>query len=250
MDEKISAKKMISRLIIFMVVAILVTTSLIFIKNSSNNDDIKNENKVNNNVKSGDKVNNESSDKVLGTRKNQKYNQNDLKLIKTQVQEEGLEYTSIRISGLKNKEIENRINEDIAREEENLKQIVLNSEMGEYDSRYLTEYENANFSNVLSLSLYGSKYGSNSRNEVNESRFLNYDLTTGNRLELEDLFVPGADIDLYVRNGIYTDLLSDIFYEKGVLYDPEYWESGEYTYVISEIDEMKFLKEFTKYKNY
>lgn len=234
-EDNVNVKKMIIGIIIFAIIAVLVTIMMITINNSLTNND-ENENVI-------------AKENVIGTRKNQKYNQNDLELIKTQVQEEGLEYTSIRISGLKNKEIENRINEDIAREEENLKQIVLNSEMGEYDSRYLTEYENANFSNVLSLSFYGSKYGSNSRNEVNESRFLNYDLTTGNRLELEDLFVPGADIDLYVRNGIYTDLLSDIFYEKGVLYDPEYWESGEYTYVMSEIDEMKFLKEFTKYKN-
>ena len=97
---------MISRLIIFMVVAVLVTTSLIFIKNSSNNADIKNENKVDNDVKSGDKVNNESSDKVLGTKRTQKYNQNDLEFIRTQVQRNDGEHTiSIRISGLKNKEI-------------------------------------------------------------------------------------------------------------------------------------------------
>lgn len=214
MDEKISAKKMISRLIIFMVVAVLVTTSLIFIKNSSNNADIKNENKVDNDVKSGDKVNNESSDKVLGTKRTQKYNQNDLEFIRTQVQRNDGEHTiSIRISGLKNKEIENKINEDIAREEKNVGTVI-------------SEGVSANFSNVLSLCIDGSEC----------DNYLNYDLTTGNRLEIEDLFVPGASIDLYVKNAVSIYLQKEELEGELIEYDQKY-------------DELKYLEWVEKYNS-
>ena len=101
-EDNVNVKKMIIGIIIFAIIAVLVTIMMITINNSLTNND-ENENVI-------------AKENVIGTRKNQKYNQNDLELIKTQVQEEGLEYTSIRISGLKNKEIENRINEDIARE--------------------------------------------------------------------------------------------------------------------------------------
>lgn len=240
MDDKVSTNKIIISLIVFAIISITITAILIIQKNNTS--------APNQEITSGDVNIAVKHDKIIGTKINQKYNQNDLEIIETQMQEDGLEYVSIRISGLKNKEIENKINEDIAREEASLKENVLSNEMGEYDSRYLNEYVNANFSNVLSLALYGSKYGSNSRNQLNESRYLNYDLTTGNRLKLEDLFVPGADIDLYAQNSIYKELLHDTFSEKGVFFDPQYWESGECTYVVDEIDELKFIKEFNKYK--
>lgn len=240
MDDKVSTNKIIISLIVFAIISITITAILIIQRNNTS--------APNQEITSGDVNIAVKHDKIIGTKINQKYNQNDLEIIETQMQEDGLEYVSIRISGLKNKEIENKINEDIAREEASLKENVLSNEMGEYDSRYLNEYVNANFSNVLSLALYGSKYGSNSRNQLNESRYLNYDLTTGNRLKLEDLFVPGADIDLYAQNSIYKELLHDTFSEKGVFFDPQYWESGECTYVVDEIDELKFIKEFNKYK--
>ena len=240
MDDKVSTNKIIISLIVFAIISITITAILIIQKNNTS--------APNQESTSGDVNIAVKHDKIIGTKINQKYNQNDLEIIETQMQEDGLEYVSIRISGLKNKEIENKINEDIAREEASLKENVLSNEMGEYDSRYLSEYVNANFSNVLSLAFYGSKYGSNSRNQLNESRYLNYDLTTGNRLKLEDLFVPGADIDLYAQNSIYKELLHDTFSEKGVFFDPQYWESGECTYVVDEIDELKFIKEFNKYK--
>lgn len=240
MDDKVSTNKIIISLIVFAIISITITAILIIQKNNTS--------APNQGSTSGDVNIAVKHDKIIGTKINQKYNQNDLEIIETQMQEDGLEYVSIRISGLKNKEIENKINEDIAREEASLKENVLSNEMGEYDSRYLSEYVNANFSNVLSLAFYGSKYGSNSRNQLNESRYLNYDLTTGNRLKLEDLFVPGADIDLYAQNSIYKELLHDTFSEKGVFFDPQYWESGECTYVVDEIDELKFIKEFNKYK--
>lgn len=240
MDDKVSTNKIIISLIVFAIISITITAILIIQKNNTS--------APNQEITSGDVNIAVKHDKIIGTKINQKYNQNDLEIIETQMQEDGLEYVSIRISGLKNKEIENKINEDIAREEASLKENVLSNEMGEYDSRYLSEYVNANFSNVLSLALYGSKYGSNSRNQLNESRYLNYDLTTGNRLKLEDLFVPGADIDLYAQNSIYKELLHDTFSEKGVFFDPQYWESGECTYIVDEIDELKFIKEFNKYK--
>lgn len=235
-EDYVSAKKTFIGIAIFTIVAVMITTIII---NSS----------LTNNTRKNEENNTINKEKVIGTKNNQKYNQNDLKFVKTKIQDDGLEYTSIRISGLKNKNVENKINEDIEKEEQNLKQLILKSEIGEYDSKYLVEYENANFSNVLSLFICGSKYGSNFRNNLNEFRYLNYDLTTGDRLELEDLFLPGTNIDIYAQNSIYESLMKEKFSEKNIFFNPEYWEDGRCTYVMNEIDELEFIKEFNIYKS-
>lgn len=248
MKKEVDLKKFVIGIVAFIVIAVLVTAVMIFTKNSLDTNYYGRNSGDNDITNSSNVPNTGNKDKVIGTKKNQKYNQNDLEFIKTQVVDGELEYESIRISGLKNKEIENKINADIIAVENELKQIVLENP-NEYDVKYLNEYVNASFSNVLSLAFYGSKYGSNNRNEVNEQRVLNFDLTTGNKLKLEDLFLPGADIDLYVQNSMYGSFLYNSFSESGVFFDPTYWESGECTYIMNEIDELEFIKEFNEYKN-
>ena len=64
-----------------------------------------------------------SSDEVVGTKRNQKYNQNDLEIIETVNNGTDVLYssTSVRVSGLKNKEIENRINNELANAEQSVR---------------------------------------------------------------------------------------------------------------------------------
>lgn len=257
MKKEVDLKKFVIGIIAFIVIAVLVTAVMIFAKNglnigyydkdSGDNGGSGDSEIINPSNKPNTDNTNESKEKIIGTKRNQKYNQNDLEFVKTKVVDGELEYESIRISGLKNKEIENKINADIAEVENELKQIVLENP-NEYDAKYLNEYEDASFSNVLSLSFYGSKYGSNNRNQVNEHRVLNFDLTTGNKLKLEDLFLPGTNIDMYAQNKMYANFLYYKFSESGVYWDNNYWESGEYTYVMNEIDELEFIKEFNEYK--
>lgn len=249
MKKEVDFKKFITGILIFIIIAVLITSAMIIVKNSSDTNNYEKENEITNPISTPENDNHSNNNfQIIGTKKNQKYNQNDLEIIKTQVVDGELEYESIRISGLKNKEIENKINTDIAEVENELKKIILENP-NEYDAKYLVEYESANFSNVLSLEFYGSKYGSNNRNSIYENRTLNFDLTTGNKLKLEDLFLPGTDIDLYAQDTIYSSFLHNKFSESGIFFNPNYWESGECTYVMNEIDELEFMKEFSEYKN-
>lgn len=233
--EKVDIKKMFLVLCGFTICAVLITSLLIFLKI----------NRLSTNYKDNE---NAFNIEIVGTKKNQKYNQNDLKIINENVKYKELEYQSLRISGLKNKEIENKINAEFADVENNFRERVL-AASGENSNMYLTSYVNANYSNILSVSFYASKSNSNYRNEINIHKFLNYDLTTGNQIKIEDIFVPNVDIDLLVQNYIYQEKLHEKFSESNIFFNSEYWEDGKLNYLVGEIDELDFMNEFLKYKN-
>lgn len=223
-------KKTIIGLIVFTIVAVSITTVLII-----------EENKIKNVTPNIPK---EEIETEIGTKRNQKYNQNDLEIIRKNV--DGIvEYQSIRISGLKNKEIENKINNEIAQTEEEFVNLLSNFEAGEH--KYINEYVVANFSNILSISMEASSYSS--FDSIEKEKYLNYDLTTGNKIELKDLFLPNADIDGYAREYIYKDALHEAFSKTNVFFDDKYWKDGKCTYFTNELDEANYIKRFTRYKN-
>ena len=236
--KEVSIKKLVVLLSSFIVIAVMITTALIMTNKAGSFTD----------VSSGEEKNKSNHERVIGTKKNQKYNQNDLKIIYQDTNYEGLEYKTLRINGLKNKEIENKINKELEEiEDEIRKQLV--SASGEQENAYLSSNVNANYSNILSVTFYGSKSDSNYVPQINIEKFLNYDLTTGNKIKLEDLFLPGTDIDLYAQNDIYKQKLHDSFSKKNIFFNPDYWQSGELQYVLDEVDEIDFIKQYNKYKN-
>lgn len=239
--KEVSIKKLIMFLISFIVVAVAVTAVLIAINKNNNI------NSSSTNYTSGEK-NNNGYEKIIGTKKNQKFNQNDLEIIRENAKYDVLEYQTIRINGLKNKEIENKINKELEEIEDDFRQRVI-AAPGENGNMYLSSFVTANFSNILSITFYGSKADSNYRNEVNIHKFLNYDLTTGNEIKIEDLFLPGTDIDMYAQNVIYKNELHEKFSEKDIFFNQDYWQSGELQYVLDEIDEADFMKKYNLYKN-
>lgn len=236
--KEVSIKKLVVLLSSFIVIAVMITTALIMTNKAGSFTD----------VSSGEEKNKSNHERVIGTKKNQKYNQNDLKIIYQDTNYEGLEYKTLRINGLKNKEIENKINKELEEiEDEIIKKLV--SASGEQENAYLSSNVNANYSNILSVTFYGSKSDSNYVPQINIEKFLNYDLTTGNKIKLEDLFLPGTDIDLYAQNDIYKQKLHDGFSKKNIFFNPDYWQSGELQYVLDEVDEIDFIKQYNKYKN-
>lgn len=93
-------------------------------------------------------------------------------------------YSYPKISGLKNKEIENKINEDIR---SNL--IDLINREGIANATI-----NASFSNILSVKILTNTGGIYSG--------LNYDLNTGNKIQFEDLFVKSTPIKAILANSL------------------------------------------------
>lgn len=118
---KYDIKKLTLSLLTFVIVAVAFTATAIVTKNNSNNgkDDGDNKSNNDNNVTEVSI----SSDENAGTKRNQKYNQNDLEIIETVNNGTDVLYssTSVRISGLKNKEIENRINNELANAEQSVR---------------------------------------------------------------------------------------------------------------------------------
>lgn len=236
--KEVSIKKLVVLLSSFIVIAVMITTVLIMTNKAGSFTD----------VSSGEEKNKSNHERVIGTKKNQKYNQNDLKIIYQDTNYEGLEYKTLRINGLKNKEIENKINKELEEIEDEIRKKLV-SASGEQENAYLSSNVNANYSNILSVTFYGSKSDSNYVPQINIEKFLNYDLTTGNKIKLEDLFLPGTDIDLYAQNDIYKQKLHDSFSKKNIFFNPDYWQSGELQYVLDEVDEIDFIKQYNKYKN-
>ena len=118
---KYDTKKLTLSLLTFVIVAVAFTATAIVTKNNSNNgkDDGGNKSNNDNNVTEVSI----SSDGNAGTKRNQKYNQNDLEIIETVNNGTDVLYssTSVRVSGLKNKEIENRINNELANAEQSVR---------------------------------------------------------------------------------------------------------------------------------
>ena len=118
---KYDIKKLTLSLLTFVIVAVAFTATAIVTKNNSNNgkDDGGNKSNNDNNVTEVSI----SSDGNAGTKRNQKYNQNDLEIIETVNNGTNvLGYSSsVRVSGLKNKEIENRINNELANAEQSVR---------------------------------------------------------------------------------------------------------------------------------
>ncbi len=113
-----------------------------------------------------------------------------------------------QLDGLKDLELQEKINQDIYNRVDTLLQEFPMANYGSY-------YVRANFANVLSISYHtgdGNRYG---------QLFLNYNLVTGERLKLEDLFLTDADITQCVRSAFYEMLARENMYTMDMDWESE-----------------------------
>lgn len=106
-----------------------------------------------------------------------------------------------QISGLKNTDVQNKINADIKNKVEELKKIL--PQRPEFDRISISVDVIGNFSDVLSVSCYYCLVGSENSEIENQTLGLNYRLDNGNRIKFEDLFWKDAGIKTIVSNSIY-----------------------------------------------
>lgn len=102
--------------------------------------------------------------------------------------QDGIEF--VQISGLKDKEIENKVNEKLKNASYNL------------GMKNVYSYVTANFSNILSVTIYGF----DQETEHNKQDGVNIDLTTGDDIPFEKVFVSSAPINSYLTEGLYETL--------------------------------------------
>jgi phosphate transport system substrate-binding protein len=153
------------------------------------------------------------------------YNENSLEV--TEVLDGDISYFTI--NGLKNTKIQNEINEKIK-----------NAAYGFDTAQYVNSYVVGNFSNILSIKIIGSY------EDDDKIKTFNIDLSTGEDIPFEKVFVSSANVNSYLADALYEELAWNVAvdydneedYEKSL--DMDYRDTSEY--------EDKFLMLANEYK--
>lgn len=138
---------------------------------------------------------------VLGER----YFENNIQINTINAKKENLEYKYYEITGLKDKLIEEKINSEI-------KEVAIQEVERELKENskyyYFSIYINANFNNVLSISI--------------DDIYLNYDLSTGEKIKFTELFTNNSEGTVWklVKENLKRNWLQNQYYETGE-YDRE-----------------------------
>ncbi len=216
--DKKKINKQVVIIIITIIIGIILTTTLIILKFKSLNEKYRYVEENQNVFESKDKI--EDPDSIYILKTGDKIDYNDIN-IDEKYYYNGQEYnfTSsdisaecsqyVEISGLKNKEIENNINNRI-------KQKAM-----EHSRSYT--HVIGNFSNILSI--LTSYYDDN--NSFYET--INIDLNTGNDLKFEDLFAKSTPIYSIIYNGFLEKVAWDIDIDRdNYSSDREFFEARKY----------------------
>ena len=204
-------KKIFLGIFVFAIISFLVTGILINQKiNDSSSGKLEVENNISGEIKNeinkesgNDKEenNNVSQIKEKTIDLNATYNQNDLIVEEEPIYNEIIKsYINYpQIYGLKDKDVEKRINDDIKQK--------LNNEFEKiYFEKNIKDFRpymrvNSNFANILSIEI---NYGYSINGNYNyDTIYLNYKLIDGEKLKFEDLFVQNADLNSIVRRILY-----------------------------------------------
>lgn len=217
-------KKVAIFISVFAIIAVGITAGLIYSK-KSNRDFLT--------IKSGDSL--FVSEEILNNEKESEktidlwstYNQNDLVIDKEElvVDERNASFEVPQIRGLKNKNIEIKVNDSI---KEKIRKTIIEFVPAEgvanvefYDS---INYVYANFSNIISFS-GGIKYRKNDDDLYNyhyQNLYFNYELVNGEELQFKDLFKKDEDITTIVRMALYKyNAINDMWGFDNPQYDKE-----------------------------
>ncbi len=238
-------KKLFFGVLTFAIISFSITGILITMKNYKNighiNEKDKNnsgnisENNGHNSLNQNNDSDKEKTIDLYGT-----YDQNDLIIEskKEQIKFVASPISIPSISGLKNKEVENKINNDIKEHIVSKFNEDINkyTQVGHIDS-YVYTY--ANFANVISIKLSLS-YKENDQFKSEEILF-NYELVHGEKLEFEDLFVKDVDMYEILRKALYKMLASNDV--NASLWSSSYYdkESGEWKIGIRDYEQEEFI---------
>ncbi len=283
MGEKVEVKKIVINLVVFTIIASMITVTMIISKNILSTE--LPSNVMENDFESDVSKNQGNSTIINSEEKLDEENvttSNDSNIVSDSLEENGYVDTeqryienklwisdyctssgenlvckSIRISGLKDKTIEKKINDDIEKYENEFKNLVYErqKEEGEsYHDYYVKGEVKANFSNVLSILMSVCGYASY---EYLGIKGLNYDLTTGNELKIEDIFLPSVDTDMYAEEKIYRwrmnrdskEIPKETISFEGMTEDEIMSYVMDIHYRVDNFGEAKYIGYVKKYKN-
>lgn len=237
-------KKLFLGIFVFAVISFAITGLLIkqknynnfadkTIENNNNSGETKEDNNINENTKNENNGVQQVKEKTIDI--NGTYDQNDLKIEEVTDHNEiiGSDIKYPQINGLKNKDVEKKINEDIKLKVNNKFEKIYR----EYNINNINPYMSikSNFANVISITvdfgyLLNDKY-------IHEYICLNYELLNGESLKFEDLFVQNVDLNNIVRRILYRTVTQEEAWNFDV-YDIEFdKEKSEWTAMTWKLDE-------------
>ena len=255
-------RKKVIFVIVFLIISIIITNVLI----------ILNKEKINNisNVEVIEKMVNiikpqEKTIDLYGT-----FNINNIEFSKKNIYIDEIdeEISCYQICGLKDKEIEEKINNEMEEKVYNFIKSNFEKTKSEvqninFDSLFINNgYIESNFSNVISINYSYSYYEYNEEQnfavDVNDNLYLNYNLVNGKEIKLEDLFLNENDIETVVRMALYKnwereELVSFEVIKKEPYYDKEkniwFQEIGEYNESIEDYEykTVEYIPNMTEY---
>lgn len=124
------------------------------------------------------------------------------------------------ISGLKNKDIEKKINNQIKETLINKAEENFKSDMKKLD---ISTHISGNFSNILSITVNEyHEFDDEEKWEYTPSG-LNFDLTTGNLIKFKDLFTYDASIKNILTHSAYNELARDYTYSEDEEEVDDFW---------------------------
>lgn len=191
-DAKTANKKFIIKYIIFICILLIITAGAIWLSIKQLNKD--EEELHTQEIISVDKPEAEDSKYAVNSY-NETYNENSLKIQYYAGNDQPVEKTHggeeyAQIEGLLNKDIQNSINKRLKETAKKLKE----------GNRRTFSDVTANFGNVLSVYI---------QNEDSKVETINIDLTTGNDIPIEDVFVSSAPLNSYIMEGVFESLAWD-----------------------------------------
>ena len=197
-----STKGKLIFVIIFSIICITITALLIMYSKIDIDDQVEQETILN--TQSIQTSNDEQGLDLKG-----KYNQNDLKIVGKQASQEKIEFSYFQIEGLKDKNIQEKINKEI-------ENVTFNSYKEKINIQNVNNLSvstscTANYSNILSLNVYcwGRSSSTGEAEIIDIEKGINFDLKTGNQIKFREIFTNNAPMYDILRKCAYNSILRD-----------------------------------------
>lgn len=237
--------RFIIKYIIFVIVLILLTAAAIYYSIEYKSKSVEPENNVINNGIDDKKIAKKESDdqKYLITSYDETYNENSI-TITNYYDENGQLYTGeyhnydvqyVQISGLKDKQIEQEINNRL----KNTAYLLDNNGT-------VSERVAGNFANILSVEISYSPKVVNPKPQDYKTKGLNIDLNTGEEIPFEKIFTSSTPIKAILVDGLYEQLAWD---EMSKNEDPDHTFDCDMDKADTSDYEDKFIILAKKYEN-
>lgn len=204
-NENLSIKKILFHRFIFILIFAIIAigiTSFFIIKNKPV--EIEEEETIGGLVDPQEQVQVTEDEKTIDA--NGTYNENaiEAKTYTMDIQGRPIEY--LQIDGLKDESIEIKINQEMKSTIQNDVQKFIDK--GPSSEVYTYTMMTANFANVLSIySHVSASFGEN--NWEYAENYFNFDLTTGNKIELTDIFSSKISIKNVLTDNLYEAIVSN-----------------------------------------